>query len=113
MASQLNPRAKQIMEMAKAKGVEICLPVDFVVSNKFGEDGEIKVTTKAEVRRPLHKPSTLNPQPSTLNPSSESTIGCPGRGKTCGQTYLTESVYKVVLKKSIPPQIHQLILHHY
>ena len=65
MASQLNPRAKQIMEMAKAKGVEICLPVDFVVSNKFGEDGEIKVTNKAEVRRPLHKPSTLNPQPST------------------------------------------------
>ncbi|KAJ1479853.1 phosphoglycerate kinase [Baffinella frigidus] len=38
----------EIMAMAKAKGVEICLPVDFVVSNKFGEDGEIKVTTKAE-----------------------------------------------------------------
>merc|ERR1712039_1019236 len=30
------------MESAKAKGVEIILPVDFVVSSKFGEDGEIK-----------------------------------------------------------------------
>jgi phosphoglycerate kinase len=37
----------EIMEMAKAKGVEIVLPVDFVVSNKFGEDGEIKTATKA------------------------------------------------------------------
>ena len=35
----------EIMEMAKAKGVEIVLPVDFVVSNKFGEDGEIKTAT--------------------------------------------------------------------
>jgi phosphoglycerate kinase len=32
----------EIMESAKAKGVEIILPVDFVVSSKFGEDGEIK-----------------------------------------------------------------------
>jgi len=31
-----------IMEKAKAKGVEILLPCDFVVSSKFGEDGEIK-----------------------------------------------------------------------
>jgi len=31
----------QIMEDAKAKGVEITLPVDFVTSSKFGEDGEI------------------------------------------------------------------------
>ena len=38
----------EIMELAKAKGVEITLPVDFVVSNKFGEDGEIKTATKAE-----------------------------------------------------------------
>merc|ERR1719238_1118351 len=37
-----------IMEKAKAKGVEIILPVDFVLSSKFGEDGEIKSGTKAE-----------------------------------------------------------------
>merc|ERR1719213_935057 len=36
--------------MAKAKtlGTEIILPVDFVISSKFGEDGEIKASTKAE-----------------------------------------------------------------
>merc|ERR1719213_1054385 len=36
--------------MAKAKtlGTEIILPVDFVISSKFGEDGEIKNSTKAE-----------------------------------------------------------------
>merc|ERR1712014_393731 len=38
----------EIMEKAKAKGVEIILPVDFVLSSKFGEDGEIKSATKAE-----------------------------------------------------------------
>ena len=32
----------EIMAKAKAKGVEIILPVDFVCSSKFGEDGEIK-----------------------------------------------------------------------
>lgn len=32
----------EIMEKAKAKGVEIVLPVDFICSSKFGEDGEIK-----------------------------------------------------------------------
>lgn len=32
---------KEIMEKAKAKGVEIILPEDFVCSTKFGEDGEI------------------------------------------------------------------------
>mmetsp|Transcript_7423 Transcript_7423/g.16343 ORF Transcript_7423/g.16343 Transcript_7423/m.16343 type:complete len:672 (+) Transcript_7423:90-2105(+) len=32
----------EIMETAKAAGVEIVLPVDFVCSSKFGEDGEIK-----------------------------------------------------------------------
>merc|ERR1711988_1171763 len=37
-----------IMEKAKAKNVEIILPVDFVLSSKFGEDGEIKAGTKAE-----------------------------------------------------------------
>merc|ERR1711967_109521 len=37
-----------IMEKAKKLGVEIVLPVDFVISSKFGEDGEIKVTTKAD-----------------------------------------------------------------
>jgi phosphoglycerate kinase len=31
-----------IMAKAKDKGVEIVLPVDFVCSSKFGEDGEIK-----------------------------------------------------------------------
>merc|ERR1711933_654499 len=32
----------EIMAKAKEKGVEIVLPVDFVCSSKFGEDGEIK-----------------------------------------------------------------------
>jgi len=35
----------QIVEKAKAKGVEIVLPVDFVTSSKFGEDGEIETAT--------------------------------------------------------------------
>jgi len=38
----------EIMEKAKKLGVEIILPVDFVCSSKFGEDGEIKVLTKEE-----------------------------------------------------------------
>eukprot|EP00933_Yihiella_yeosuensis_P028589 TRINITY_DN22438_c0_g1_i1.p1 TRINITY_DN22438_c0_g1~~TRINITY_DN22438_c0_g1_i1.p1 ORF type:complete len:785 (-),score=226.03 TRINITY_DN22438_c0_g1_i1:153-2372(-) len=38
----------EIMEKAKEKGVEIILPVDFVISNKFGEDGEIKAAKKDE-----------------------------------------------------------------
>merc|ERR1712216_333650 len=38
----------EIMEKAKSKGVEIILPVDFVVSSKFGEDGEVKEATKEE-----------------------------------------------------------------
>merc|ERR1719454_2209542 len=38
----------EIMEKAKSKGVEIILPVDFVISSKFGEDGEIKEATKEE-----------------------------------------------------------------
>merc|ERR1739838_1105802 len=37
-----------IMEKAKTKGVEIILPTDFIISSKFGEDGEIKSSTKAE-----------------------------------------------------------------
>merc|ERR1712224_876443 len=32
----------------KEKNVEIILPVDFVLSSKFGEDGEIKAATKEE-----------------------------------------------------------------
>ncbi|CAK0876661.1 unnamed protein product, partial [Prorocentrum cordatum] len=36
-----------IMAKAKKLGVEIVLPVDFVISSKFGEDGEIKSATKA------------------------------------------------------------------
>ena len=37
-----------IMAKAKEKGVEIVLPVDFVCSSKFGEDGEIYNATKAD-----------------------------------------------------------------
>merc|ERR1712107_165000 len=37
-----------IMVKAKEKGVEIILPVDFTISSKFGEDGEVKEVTKAE-----------------------------------------------------------------
>merc|ERR1712149_100790 len=37
-----------IMAKAKEKGVEIILPVDFTISSKFGEDGEIKAATKAD-----------------------------------------------------------------
>jgi len=37
---------QEIMDKAKEKGVEIVLPVDFVISSEFGEGGEIK-TTKA------------------------------------------------------------------
>merc|ERR1712176_599775 len=33
---------QEIMDKAKAKGVEVVLPVDFVCSSKFGEDGEIR-----------------------------------------------------------------------
>jgi phosphoglycerate kinase len=36
------------MELAKAKGVTITLPVDFVISSKFGEDGEISTASKAQ-----------------------------------------------------------------
>jgi phosphoglycerate kinase len=38
----------EIMKKAAEKGVKIILPVDFVISTKFGEDGEIKTATKAE-----------------------------------------------------------------
>merc|ERR1712139_658975 len=38
----------EIMEKAKKQGVEIILPVDFVISSEFGEDGEVKNSTKAE-----------------------------------------------------------------
>jgi phosphoglycerate kinase len=37
----------EIMVEAKKNGVEIILPTDFVISSKFGEDGEIKTATKA------------------------------------------------------------------
>merc|ERR1719387_2986162 len=36
----------EIVEKAKKLGVEIILPVDFVISSKFGEDGEIKDAAK-------------------------------------------------------------------
>lgn len=38
----------EIMSLAKAKGVEITLPIDFVTSSKFGEDGEIGTATLAD-----------------------------------------------------------------
>merc|ERR1719373_129677 len=37
-----------IMAKAAKLGVEIILPIDFTISSKFGEDGEIKTATKAE-----------------------------------------------------------------
>merc|ERR1719352_718493 len=37
-----------IIAKAEAKGVEIILPVDFVISSKFGEDGEIKNADMAD-----------------------------------------------------------------
>merc|ERR1712060_708389 len=37
-----------IMEKAKKLGCEIVLPIDFVISSKFGEDGEIKSATKED-----------------------------------------------------------------
>merc|ERR1711998_719766 len=37
-----------IMAKAKEKGVEIILPVDFTISSKFGEDGDVKTVTKEE-----------------------------------------------------------------
>merc|ERR1719231_971162 len=36
----------EILERAEQFHVEVILPVDFVVSSKFGEDGEIKEATK-------------------------------------------------------------------
>jgi len=38
----------EIMEKAKKLGVEIVLPIDFVISSKFGEDGEIMSANKAD-----------------------------------------------------------------
>jgi phosphoglycerate kinase len=38
----------EIVEKAKKLGVEIILPVDFVISSKFGEDGEINDATQEE-----------------------------------------------------------------
>merc|ERR1719375_2221105 len=37
-----------IMKKAKEKNVEIILPVDFTISSKFGEDGEVKEATKEQ-----------------------------------------------------------------
>merc|ERR1711988_645649 len=38
----------EILEKAEKLGVEIILPVDFVISSKFGEDGDVKSATKEE-----------------------------------------------------------------
>jgi len=35
-----------IMKKATEKGVKLIIPTDFVISSKFGEDGEIKASTK-------------------------------------------------------------------
>merc|ERR1719316_2496085 len=37
-----------IMKQAKEKNVEIILPVDFTISSKFGEDGDVKEATKEQ-----------------------------------------------------------------
>merc|ERR1711953_367804 len=37
-----------IMKKAGEKGVKLIIPTDFVISSKFGEDGEIKAATKEE-----------------------------------------------------------------
>merc|ERR1711924_317564 len=38
----------EIMKKASDKNVKVILPVDFVISSKFGEDGEIKQAVKAD-----------------------------------------------------------------
>lgn len=38
----------ELLEAAKAKGVQIHLPVDFVIADKFAEDATAKVATVAE-----------------------------------------------------------------
>merc|ERR1711862_299985 len=38
----------EIMEKAKAQGVEIILPVDLTIASEFGEGGEIKSASKAD-----------------------------------------------------------------
>merc|ERR1712232_388405 len=38
----------EIMAKAKEKGVEIILPVDFVISSEFGEGGDVQEATKEE-----------------------------------------------------------------
>jgi len=38
----------EIMEKAKEKGVEIVLPIDFVISDEFGEGGEVKTASVAD-----------------------------------------------------------------
>ena len=37
----------EIMDLARERGVKITLPIDFVTSSKFGEDGMISVATVA------------------------------------------------------------------
>merc|ERR1719384_2918288 len=39
---------QEIMDKAKEKEVEIVLPVDFVISSVFGEDGEVKTAKLAD-----------------------------------------------------------------
>merc|ERR1712048_82446 len=37
-----------LMKKAAEKNVKLIIPTDFVISSKFGEDGEIKAATKEE-----------------------------------------------------------------
>jgi phosphoglycerate kinase len=47
--NDLIPEAKNIMAKAKKLGVQLYLPIDVVVSDKFGDDGETKVVTIQEI----------------------------------------------------------------
>jgi len=45
---------QEIVDLAKEKGVEIVLPVDFVVSSEFGEGGDIKTVKATDHPRGVH-----------------------------------------------------------
>ena len=47
--NDLIPEAKNIMAKAKKLGVQLYLPIDVVVSDKFGDDGETKIVTIQEI----------------------------------------------------------------
>ena len=47
--NDLIPEAKNIMAKAKKLGVQLYLPIDVVVSDKFADDGETKIVTIQEI----------------------------------------------------------------